>query len=319
MRLTPQIFLSIGATIVCLSGLVFLSGCSSLRNEVEPSLLGAEPPKLVVSGFLSPQDTLLTVKVTRSNTVVGDSISLLQTENNVTDATVTLSDGSKSVVLSNTIVVGFKSDTLVLPYYRIDAFRLPILVGHTYTLSVTTSNGQRASSACTIPAPVSPKAITLDSLTENQFGIQTKRYYVRVRWQDPAGQTNYYQVAGIFRYITSTCKACQNESYNDLSFEDDNRGLFADAGLDGTTFESGRAYLTSASSNNFYNQYRTASVTVNLMSVDQAYYRFQEAIIRQRRSRNNPFAEPVLIPSNIQGGLGCFAGYNNATTTLRLK
>ena len=55
------------------------------------------------------------------------------------------------------------------------------------------------------------------------------------------------------------------------------------------------------------------------MSVDQAYYQFQEAVIRQRRSRNNPFAEPVLIPSNIDGGLGCFAGYNNAILTKTLK
>lgn len=309
---------AICAVTICLTGLMLFDGCGSLRNEVDPSLLGVEPPKLVVTSFLSPQDTTLTVKVTRSNTVVGDSISLLQTGNNITDATVTLSDGSQSVVLPyNNISL---NDTVKNQlYYSISARLLPIVVGRTYTLTVMTPGGQRTEGTCTIPLPVSLSAITLDSLTENQFGVPAKRYYIRSRWQDPANQTNYYQVAGVFRYITSTCKACQNESYNTLSFDDDNRGLFSDAGLDGTTFESGRAYLTLASTNNFYSQYRTASVTVNLMSIDPFFYRFQEAIIRQRRSRNNPFAEPVLIPSNIQGGLGCFAGYNNATMTLRLK
>ncbi|SFD52031.1 DUF4249 domain-containing protein [Spirosoma endophyticum] len=289
---------------------LFLS-CSSLRNEVDPSQLGVESAKLVVSSFLSPQDTTLAVKVTRSATVVGDSISLLQTGNNITDATVTLSEGNKSVRLPYNNVS--KSDTARShPYYSVDARLLPIIAGHTYTLTVVTANGQQATSTCTIPAPVQPKDIVLDSLN--------RRYFIRANWQDPGGQVNYYQAAGIFRYILTSCKSCQMSTNDNLSFDDDTRGLFSDAGVDGSIMFSGRAYLTpSGQQANFYSQYKTASVLINLMSVDQAYYRYQEAVIRQRRSRNNPFAEPVLIPSNIEGGLGCFAGYNNAVLTLKLK
>lgn len=310
MRSTTEKYKAIGILLMGISGSVWFSSCTNLRNEVDPSLLGVQPTQLVVSSFLSPQDTILAVKVTRSNTVVGDSISLLQTGNIVADATVTLSDGSKSVVLpyNNRST----SDTARnQTYYSISAKLLPIVVGRTYTLTVAATNGQRASSTCMIPAAVPP--IAVDTERVNQ------RSAIRVRWQDPAGQANYYQVAGIFRYILATCKACQNESYNTLSFDDDNRGLFSDAGLDGTIIPSGRALLTLNSASNSLNQYRTASVTVDLMSVDQNYYQFQEAVIRQRRSRNNPFAEPVLIPSNIQGGLGCFAGYNNATMVIKLK
>jgi hypothetical protein len=305
-----------------------LCGCTSLRNEVDPSLLGVTPAKLVISGFLSPQDTILAVKVTRSATVVGDSLSLLQTGNNVTDATVTLTDGSKSVrLLYNNIASG---DTVrSRPYYSINARSLPILAGHTYTLTVQTANGQQATSACTIPAPVSPATIKFDSVQETQGRSQSRRYYVITNWQDPVGQINYYQVAGYFRY-TTRCTTCQTDRDQasgtfPLTFDDDNRGLISDVGLDGTLIPSGRAFMTSATlpNNNqgtgFYSQFRTASVTVDLMSVEQSYYQFQQAVIRQRRVRNNPFAEPVLIPSNIQGGLGCFAGYNNATMTLKLK
>ncbi|GAB3987593.1 hypothetical protein GCM10028807_08240 [Spirosoma daeguense] len=284
--------------------------CSSLRNEVSPSLLGVEPSKLVVTCFLSPQDTILAVKVTRSSTVVGDSISLLQTGNNVTDAIVTLTDGSQSVTLKyNNILAG---DTVKSrPYYSNYIRLLPIIVGHTYTLSVVTSNGQRATSTCTIPTPVSLKDVTLDSLN--------RRYFVRARWQDPAGETNYYQVSGVFRYVASNCKNCSIESTNNLTFDDDNRGLFSDAGVDGSLMISGRAYLTSTSTSNFYGQYNRARAVVNLLRVDPNYYRFQEAIIRQRRSRNNPFAEPVLIPSNIDGGLGCFAGYSTTSLSINIK
>lgn len=293
------------------SGTLLLNGCGSLRNEVDPSLLGVSSAKLVVSGFISPQDTILAIKVTRSNTVVGDSISLLQTGNNVTNATVTLSEGSKTVNLPyNNLSYG---DTVTIrPYYSIQAQNLPIVAGHTYTLTVTTPYGERATSSCTIPAPVSLSAISA-------LDVVNQRYFVRAQWQDPIGQANYYQLSGIFVFINASCKSCQTTSYNTLSFDDDNRGLSSDAGLDGTAIQSGRLYLTSSSAKDFLSQYKTASVIVNLMSIDQAYYQFQEAVIRQRRSRNNPFAEPVLIPSNIQGGLGCFAGYNNAPLTKVLK
>ncbi|AKD57753.1 DUF4249 domain-containing protein [Spirosoma radiotolerans] len=305
----------------CVNGLtvaLLLSGCSSLRNEVDPSQLGLASPKLVISGYLSPQDTTLAIKVIRSNTVVGDSLSQLQTGNDITDATVTLSDGNKSVQLQYTSTR--PTDSTRQSYYSASAQLLPILAGRTYKLSVVTANGQRASSTCTIPAPVKLKSITFDSLTQNQGRSLVRRYFIKALWTDPARQDNFYQLVGYFRYRS---KLDQIGNFP-LTYDDDNRGLLTDEGLDGTVLVSGRSFLTSTTfktneSTSFYGQYQTASVTVNLMSVEQTYYRFQEAVIRQRRVRNNPFAEPVLIPSNIEGGLGCFAGYNNATTTFTLK
>ncbi len=316
------ILVRINYTFFALIGVLLFWGCTNLRNEISPGFLGIEPPKMVVTCFLSPQDATLAVKVTRSNTVVGDSISLLQTGNNVTNATVTLAQGDRSVTLRYDNRPA--DSTKVQPYYSISARLLPILTGQTYILTVITPNGQRASSTCTIPVPVLPTAITFDSLDDTQNRTKVRRYFVKSKWQDPANQANYYQVAGIFRYTTSA--AAIEEKYNGLAFDDDARGLFTDAGLDGTVMPSGpsgRAFIatssTSSQQSSFFNQYKTAVVTVNLMSIDQAYYRFQEATIRQRRSRNNPFAEPVLIPSNIMGGLGCFAGYNNAILTKVLK
>lgn len=316
MHLVRHIHKAIGVFVVGLVGLLALHGCT-LRNEVDPSLLGVDSSKIVVNGFLSPQDTLLAIRVTRSQIVVGDSLSLLETGIVVPNATVTLSEGDRSVVLPY-----HKDRPPVDSAYSINARLLPIVAGRTYKLTVETPDGRRLSSTCTIPQAVLPKSITFDSLTQTQNRGTTQRYFVRARWQDPAEQTNYYQVAGIFRYAPIT--NVREERFSSLSFDDDNRGLFTDAGVNGTIMVSGRAYLTSVSSatsvqTNFSSQYSTANVTVNLISVEQSYYRFQEAIIRQRRSRNNPFAEPVFVPSNIQGGLGCFAGYNNATLTTTLK
>ena len=296
----------------------FFMGCDSLRNEVDPSQLALDSAKLVVTGFLSPQDVVLAVKLSRSKTVVGDSLGQSITNNSVTNATVTLTDGNRSVPLlyNNSLFPGDSAR----PYYSASAKTLPIVAGHTYTLTVTIPNGQRASSICTIPAPVKPIGITFDSLTETR----TRRFYVRTIWQDPAKQTNFYQLGGTFRYITN-CSTCQAEEMNLLSFDDDNRGLFSDVGMEGTVMGGiSRAYLNGSNATGnqqatFTNRYKNASVVVNLMTVDESYYRYRQAVIKQGRVRNNPFAEPVLIPSNIEGGVGCFAGYNNSTLTLKLQ
>lgn len=305
--------LASGLTVVLL-----IAGCGSLRNEVDPSQLGLASPKLVVSGYLSPQDTTLAIKLTRSNTVVGDSLSLLQMGNDITDATVTLSEGNKSVRLQYTNTR--PTDSTKQSFYGANARLLPIIAGRTYVLSIVTATGQRASSTCTIPAPIKPTSITFDSLTQNQGRLLVRRYFIKTLWTDPVGQPNYYQLAGYFRYQS---KLNQVGNFA-LTYDDDNRGLLSDEGFDGTVLLSGRSFLTSSTfsaneSTDFYGQYQKALVTVNLMSVEQTYYQFQTAVIRQRRVRNNPFAEPVLIPSNIDGGLGCFAGYNNSTTTFTLK
>ncbi|UHG91639.1 DUF4249 domain-containing protein [Spirosoma oryzicola] len=307
--------------LIGLTGL--LTGCDSLRNEVDPSVLGAESPRLVVHGFLSPQSRVLAVRVTRSQTVVGDSVggavtiddSLADEADDVVDAVVTISEGGRSVNLR------YKANGL--PYYSARAGELLITVGKTYTLTVQTPNGERATSSCTIPGPVDLTSIRFDSLQSGRI----QRYFVRARWYDVANQTNYYQVTGAFRFIAD-CPECttkpgyiEREEFSNLSFDDNSRGLLTDA--DGNDeMISGRAYLNGANVDTqlpFRRQYKTATVTMNLLNIEPSYYQYWTAVIRQRRTRGNPFAEPVMIPSNIQGGLGCFAGYSNSTLTLRIK
>jgi hypothetical protein len=58
---------------------------------------------------------------------------------------------------------------------------------------------------------------------------------------------------------------------------------------------------------------------MTLLATDEPYYRYHDAIQRQDRAGDNPFAEPVLIPTNIQNGLGCFAAFNQSSMTVRVK
>lgn len=316
-------------TLIFLSSLIYLSSCDSLRQEVDPNRLNREAAKLVVTCFLSPQDTVLAVKVIRSQPVLGDGTMVTYSGDNVVDATVTLSEGGRSVVLpyNNTL----HPNNSAQPYYSIDAQKLPIVAGRTYAVSVQTPTGERAESTCTVPGPVAMTSVVFDSVTDNQFGRQLKRYFVRSRWQDPANQTNYYQVSGVFRYV-KRCQNCTNnppdqqrEEFSYLYFDNNSGSLLTDRNTDGGAMISGRGFLNGYFDNGsngqfgFGSQYKTATVTINLLSTDQAYYQYQDAVERQSQVSGNPFTEPVPIPSNIQGALGYFGAYNRSTLTVKLK
>lgn len=300
---------------VGLAGLSFLIGCQKLQLEVDPDRLQSEAAKLVVTCYLSPQDQVLAVKVTRTKSILGQQGT--PNDTNVIDATVRLSQSGRSVALP------YDAKQQV---YRADIQRMPIVVGRTYGLLVQTPDGERVTGFCTIPGPVKLAGVTFDSLTEGD----ARRYFVRGQWLDPAAQTNFYQITGLFRYVTN-CPTCEkNPAYQPreeasyLQFDNLEGTLASDQGSGGSTLTSVPAYLTGASTDNdrqpgFRSQYKAATVVLNLLNTDRNYYQYHNAVVRQAEVRDNPFAEPVAIPTNLQGGLGCFGAYNRSTLVVRLK
>ncbi len=66
---------------------------------------------------------------------------------------------------------------------------------------------------------------------------------------------------------------------------------------------------------------QSKSVTLNayLLHTDRYYYEYHRSVIRSTRAQDNPFAEPVLVYSNIQDGLGVFAAFDRQTVEVRIK
>lgn len=297
--------------------------CGSLRNEVNPAFLNNETAKVVVNGFLSPQDTVLAIKLTRSQTVLGDSVGTVVYGDDIPNATVTVSTGDRSVQLTYSARLG---------YYRASVSQFPIVAGQTYRLVVQTPSGYRAESSCSIPGPVAIETVALDSTADtrlNRFGA--RRFYTTIRWRDPVGIPNFYQLRGLFQFV-GNCTTCPEYASGaprlittTTRFDAGSVGLTTDAEVDGSLILSPRAYLTgwrnyvNNPDGSFPTLFKTANIRMDLLNVEQTYYRYQNAIQRQSQTGGNPFAEPVLIPSNIQGGLGCFAGYNQSSITARLK
>ena len=304
--------------LVCL--IFWLMGCDSLRQEVEPDRLNREAAKLVVTCFLSPQDTVLAVKVSRSQPVLGETNGFSYAGINVPDATVLLSEGGRSATLRYDARLG---------YYQAAISQLPVIVGRTYTLAVQTPAGERAEASCTVPESITLNEIVLDSSITNDFGLTTKQYYARLRWRDPVGKPNFYQLMGDNEYTQrSRYQPSPNTPVRDTLYQlrgnwfFDNGSTSTDIGRDGQELVSVRGRLAMTyewtNGNQLINR-PVGQLNAHLLHVDESYYRYYDAVERQAQVLGNPFAEPVPIPTNIQGAFGCFAGYNRSTLTVVLK
>ena len=309
--------------LVCILVISLLAACNSLRQEVEPKGLIQESEKLVVACFISPQDTVLAARVSYTLPVLGTGNAF---NTDVTNATVTLSDGQREVML--TLKPGIPNSGIGSSY-RANASELPIVAGKTYMLTVRVPDGREVTAACIVPESVALNQVTVDSSTTTDFGLSRKEYYARMRWHDPAaGQTNFYRVTGnnefTYTYKTQTSpngpiRDTTLRMWGDWYF---NTGsTLTDLGRDGQEIISGRGRLAISYSwiNGQQNPSFPRQLNAHLMNVEENYYRYHDAVERQNQVGENPFAEPVPIPTNIQGGLGCFGAYNRSTLTLQLK
>ena len=294
---------------------VGLLGCGSLVQDVSPDNIPTGTAKLVVHSYISPQDTVLAVLVEAPRAVIGQRPVSYQYRQPIPNATVDLSDGTRTIRLVYSARDGL---------YRAPVSSLPIVAGRTYTLTVSTPYNYPAIMAkCTVPASVAPGSIQLDSTYENQFGQNQRRYISRLLWKDPAGQANYYRVAGLALrtqkqpvYNAKPARDTVITNVETIYFQ--NSSLFSDKSADGEQFISPKAeyanYNGSPSSGLL--QLR---IVMTLSTTDENYYRYHDAIDRQNTANDNPFAEPVLIPSNIVGGLGCFGAFNQASLSVKAK
>jgi thiol:disulfide interchange protein len=288
-----------------------LTGCQqSLREEVTPQALAEEAQKLVVTGFVSPQDSVISVKVSRSRTLLDAGAG----SNAVATANVTLAGPNGTVGLA------FNAR---LQTYQVDARKFPIVAGNTYTLTVQTTDGQSAKSTCTVPQAVALNRVQLDSTVAADG---SRAYFARYDWQGRAEATAFYQTQGTFQYVKK-CATCREEATAAQKVETAPVSFGASTQLSGWVADEARAGALSAKGNlaasdpkaSFQSSYSRAAVQATLLHVEETYFRYHQAVERATAQQANPFSEPVIIPSNIQGGLGCFAAYNKAVVTVQLK
>lgn len=228
--------------------------------------------KLVLSCFLSPQDTAIYVRVSLSRPIYNnpDTWQTLP----VPDATVVLSTGSKAVTLSYD--AGHT-------YYVISASLLKISAGNTYHLSVSTPDGKFVQAFTTIPA-----FNNTFSATVNADPNKPDNYFFHGVWQDPAGAKDYYRLELYTRMGSAF------SDYYELS-------LITDRDSDGSIIRRDWEFQRYSQS--------TDSVFASLCVLSPELYEYLDRFDKVFTGIDL-FSEPVPMYTNIEGGFGIFGGYN---------
>ena len=224
-------------------------------------------------------------------------------------------DTSATVIVSNGII----ADTLIMsldffqfPFFKYVGTKFTGVVGGNYNLTVITG-GKTYTATTTIPQPVS-----LDSLSfKPEIGIDTLGF-VWMYLVDPPG-CNYYRIftkvigkdsVWLHPFPSTTDDKYFNNQKAEYSLYrgrnplEDNLYDDNDLSADGVP----RWYFRSSE-----------TVAVKFCSLDKEHYDFWYSVEQQYMTDGNPFASPVSVTTNIQGGaVGVWGGYGVFIDTINI-
>lgn len=274
---------------VILVAAIGLFSCEDIVTEVD---LPKEESRVVVSSFISPTDTLVSVYLLKSSPLFSDQEyddvyydDYYQNEKVIRDAQVLLSKANSPAVA---LVFDEEKGS-----YTIDAKLFPIEYGQTYTLKVITKEGKEVTAATTIPtayfSEIDMKVNKVDSNSDNET------YNVSVSWIDEKEIENYYSVA---------YEHCSEYGCNNYYVDDRLNLLLADEGKDGQRLGVNNSELHDYRYYGGSDENETNELVV--VKLAKTYYDF---LRYSYTYEENPFSEPSSEVTNIEGGLGVFVGY----------
>lgn len=263
-----------------------------------------DPPdtqkKPVITCFISPDEPQISVRIGLSIPRFGVD-STQQKKYLIKDARVEIKSIKRSILLSYDASNGIytaSDDTL--------EFLRP---GFIYTLSVQTSNYGILTATTQIPT----QTMMCDSVSTKS--INSRDSYLSVNAYIRGPEREYNRMALVF---------------NAQVFDLNNLNSPLDTLLIGNTFinyleEEGLLKQKSFRvSNDIYifkndtlNQNLFLKCELALMQSDTAFYAYHKSLQLGLDNNGNPFADPVMIYSNINGALGCFGSYRLRYFTFR--
>jgi hypothetical protein len=299
---------------LALAGLaLLLAGCETVVDVDLPS----RPPRLVVNGFFTP-DSLWEVHVSGSVGLTRNDVAP-----EIEDATVEVWEGAeRRTVLARTTRQFPPYRPLFEQYGYYQSTTLKPEAGRTYTLRVSAPGYEPVEVTNQAPPPARVSGHTFrDSVAQVQYGsfspISVGEY--RVQIEDPAGEENYYIIlvsGSPFSINPEIQDAFYFQEYDDDPF-DVNRPpgastlplgrsiVFDDSFFEGQAYEVVIRFETEA----LQDFGRAGPVQVVLASTTEALFRYEQTRKLHKSVRENPFAEPVAVYTNVQNGVGIFAGY----------
>lgn len=269
-----------------LAAITLVYGCTKEANIKLP-----EPEeKLVVTCFISPEESLISVLVNTSKPRYNTS---WQANTEIKDAAIVIRSAEGAATIPYV-------DSLHL--YAIETSEFPILPGKTYTLEAK-SNDKSCSAVTTVPTDtLHIRNLTVSLQFSKDSTALDAAYSTQVA--DIPGQTNY---VSIFQrhLLLMPYDSLYNQPGDMLNpgygiFEDDekqpreNYGAFT------------QAYSARSSEKIRYDSF---IVEVWALNCSREFYLYNRSVQEAAWTTGNPFSDPVMVYTNMNNGFGCFGAY----------
>ena len=283
--------------------------CFSCEESVELDL-EAFQTEVVVSSNFSPNHPFQ-ISLSKNNDILTNSPTDF-----ITDAEVQILN-AQGVLLNR---LTFNKD-IVAPYYGLADFRPES--GVNYQLKINVPGGATILAQDKVPNPVALKSIQVDSVRFDGTDENSYAIHVQTSFADPSKEVNYYHLKLYYKaiagrtntsgftedtqvYLLPVTPLASNEGNPNIVFDIDKSGvLFTDESFNGelTTLQFD-AVLDKMKAGEF------PKIVGELRTVSTSYYQYHTSLSRQLDNQDRPFAEPVTVFSNIENGLGIFAGFS---------
>lgn len=238
-------------------------------------------PKLVVSCFISPDVDSVMAYIDWSRPVFSSE----DVERPNDNLEVSITDGNSEAFFQYDFNIG---------QYVLSLAEYPLALGVEYTLRVKAPTGEEVVAQTTIPTELPLiESATLDSSSYiNTFGEEINEFTYKTTLTDNSDDFQYYR----FIYYNEDFWF-PGESYSYIegqNYRDDE------------SLVDGKIYVEENITYYGYNG-AVSSKRLAVLNCSESYYRYHKTI--QNQSNGNPFAEPTLVYSNVEGGLGAFGAY----------
>ncbi len=298
-------------TIVILYGVMYLILFSSCEKEV--SLPSQNSGKLVVLSYISPQKPTINVFVSTSRPYYGETTRTDPSIGMIDNATITVFNGSTTATIPwNATQKQYALSSTLLPF--------PISEGTTYTLQVSTPDMGSVSAQTSIPKPIVGANFNFIGLQKNiepdrydQIDLFTYQFFV----PNAPSQGSYYRfypTLQINSMSSTTSSSNGNNAFNNPAYGDPylqeytpSINVSSDRKLDLPK----RYYQT-----NIPNLGTLLSHTGYFISCSKEYYLFYKTAPQNINIEDFTLSGSFEnLYSNINGGYGVFAGYNETTVS----
>lgn len=259
------------------------------ETEVDVSNLLNQEQLLIINGYLSPQDTVLKVQVSKSLSIANKDIN---TDNLI------VKDASVSITSEDGSTVSLDYSLQNKNYEKDVTSDFSIVAGKKYFLEVQVDN-QKYNATCEIPLN------TIENINfELDDDIKYDRQDINISFDDIKNEPNNYIVRSL------KTGAARDEDWNVMGVD-----FIRDINRENQpiTLSYKKKIPTNADKEIF--------ISINILNAEKIMYDQLSALSKNSTNEDDIFYTDIIAPSNIQGNnvYGVFAGYQRAIINKKVK